>query len=441
MFHVKWKEMLAAQLQAMAKSSTKVPKSFEGYTFSGKLRPGVVSARMSVPAGIRKPDYADTGMPAGEMALRGNNTIPLYKGDEIEALRKAGRLAREVLDVAAAALRPGITGDEIDRIVFDATVARGCYPSPLNYHGFPKSVCVSPNEVICHGIPDDRPIEDGDIVNLDVTLYTPEGFHADLNETYAVGEWQVTDWWIVVEGWGVGLWLASRIFFPDYLPHGPLAFQASSPPRFPPAGSVDDRSRKLVRCAYDALAAAVAVCKPGVMYRDLGSVITKVVDEHKFSVVRSYCGHGIGTLFHTAPNVPHYARNKAVGIMKAGHVFTIEPMVNEGSHADETWPDEWTAVTRGECARSRVAGRRGLPQPFPESLTLLLRILLSLSCLNPFPACRRQAVRAVRAHAAGHRDGRGDPHGAPGHRPHSYGVGRRCVREAGRGSDCARGRW
>jgi methionyl aminopeptidase len=121
------------------------------------------------------------------MALRGSNAIAVYRGDDVEALRKAGRLAREVLDAASAALRPGVTGDELDRVVFDATVARGCYPSPLNYHGFPKSVCVSVNEVICHGIPDSRPIEDGDIVNLDVTLYTPEGFHADLNETFAVG--------------------------------------------------------------------------------------------------------------------------------------------------------------------------------------------------------------------------------------------------------------
>ena len=191
MIHAKFKELMAAAAAATAASATRgaarVPKSFEGYSFTGKLRPGAVSPRMAVPAGIPKPDYADTGLPASEMALRGSNAIAVYRGDDVEALRKAGRLAREVLDAAAAALRPGVTGDELDRIVFDATVARGCYPSPLNYHGFPKSVCVSANEVICHGIPDSRPIEDGDIVNLDVTVYTPEGFHADLNETYAVG--------------------------------------------------------------------------------------------------------------------------------------------------------------------------------------------------------------------------------------------------------------
>lgn len=202
-----------------------------------------------------------------------------------------------MLDIAAAALRPGVTGEELDKIVFDATIARGCYPSPLNYHGFPKSVCISVNEVICHGIPDSRPLEEGDIVNLDISLYTADGYHADLNETFTIGV-------------------------------------------------VSDVAARLVRCAYDSLAAAVAMCRPGAMYRDIGTVISRVTSAAGFSVVKSYCGHGVGRLFHCAPNVPHYANNKAVGIMRVGHVFTIEPMINEGSSGDEMWPDKWTAVTR-----------------------------------------------------------------------------------------------
>jgi methionyl aminopeptidase len=135
---------------------------------------------------------------------------------------------------------------------------------------------VSVNEVICHGIPDARPLQDGDIVNLDVTVYY-KGFHSDMNETYLVGK-------------------------------------------------VDEAGRKLVRCAYECLRAAVAMCKPGVFYRDLGDVISRIAKEAGFSVVKNYTGHGTGALFHTNPNIPHYAKNKAQGVMEVGHVFTIEPV-------------------------------------------------------------------------------------------------------------------
>jgi len=251
------------------RSGVRAGKSFDGFRFTGKLRPGVVTPQVRVPAGIPKPDYADTGIPRSELAERGSNVIPVWTGKDVEKARRAGRLGREVLDVAAAALRPGITGDELDKIVHAACLERGVYPSPLNYHGFPKSFCISVNEVICHGIPDTRPVADGDIVNLDISIFTDEGFHADLNETYCVG-------------------------------------------------AVDEAGRRLVKCAYECLAVAVAVCKPGVMYRDLGTLITRKAGEYGFSVVRSFCGHGVGKLFHTSPNVPHYAKNKAVGIMKPG---------------------------------------------------------------------------------------------------------------------------
>lgn len=210
-------------------------------------------------------------------------------------MREAGRIAREVLDAGRAVVRVGASGDDVDRAIFAACVERNVYPSPLNYHGFPKSVCVSVNEVICHGIPDTRPFEDGSIVNLDVTIYH-RGFHADLNETFLVG-------------------------------------------------NVDEESKRLVRTAYEALSESLGVVKPGNMYRQIGQVVSRVANAEKLGVVKSYCGHGVNQLFHTAPNVPHYARNKAVGVMRAGHTFTIEPMINVGSPHDETWPDGWTAVT------------------------------------------------------------------------------------------------
>jgi len=205
-------------------------------------------------------------------------------------------MAREVLDIAAAHVKPGTTTDEIDSIVHQAIIERGGYPSPLNYRDFPKSVCTSVNEVICHGIPDQRKLEDGDIVNLDVTAYY-DGYHGDLNETY-------------------------------------------------PVGNVDADSTRLMRTARECLDAAIALCKPGALFRDLGRTIEPIAKKNNCAVVRTYCGHGIHELFHCPPNVPHYAKNKAVGTMKPGMVFTIEPMINLGnSWYEDHWPDKWTAVT------------------------------------------------------------------------------------------------
>ena len=201
-----------------------------------------------------------------------------------------------MLDYGHSLVRVGVTTEEIDRLVHLKCVELDCYPSPLNYHHFPKSCCTSVNEVICHGIPDARPLQEGDIVNIDISVYH-KGFHGDLNETYCVG-------------------------------------------------AVDDDSRRLIRVTYDAMMLAIAHVKPGVMCRDFGDIITRHCSKHHFAVVRTYCGHGIGRLFHEpAPNIPHYARNKAVGVLKPGMVFTIEPMVNAGTWRDVTWKDEWTSTT------------------------------------------------------------------------------------------------
>lgn len=210
-------------------------------------------------------------------------------------IKECASVARDALDLGHKAIAVGVTTEEIDRIVHEFIIENNGYPSPLNYHGFPRSCCTSVNEVICHGIPDTRPLQDGDIVNLDITVFK-NGFHVDLNETYLVG-------------------------------------------------NVHESSRQLVETTYESLMKAIAYCKPGAMYREIGNIISGVVEPKGYSVVRSYNGHGVGQVFHSAPHVPHYAKNKAVGFMKPGHVFTIEPMINAGVWKDQTWKDGWTSTT------------------------------------------------------------------------------------------------
>ena len=278
------------------------PDWTHNFNFSGSLRPTLISPKRTLPSTIRRPDYADHMAGASESEQRdkrNHNNIRVYTSEELDGeygLRHACKMGREVLDCAGKALRVGVTTDEIDRVVHEACIERDCYPSPLNYYNFPKSVCTSVNEVICHGIPDYREVQDGDIVNIDVTTYNRGGYHGDLNETFLVG-------------------------------------------------NVDDDGKKLVKTSFDCLAAAMDMVRPGTLYRDLGTTIHKKATKSKCSVVRTYCGHGIGSLFHTQPNVPHYHKNKAKGTMKAGHVFTIEPMINLGNPGDFTWGDNWSAVT------------------------------------------------------------------------------------------------
>ena len=294
------------------------PEEFKYFTYTGPLRAAHVTPQVTLvdptrpgwraAAPVELTDYFYDGVPRSEEAARDSvragakGGIVCMHAEEVKKMRDTCRIGRAVMDVARRFLRVGVTGDEIDRILHAAAVERGAYPSPLNYRNFPKSVCISPNEVICHGIPDCRPVQDGDIINLDVTVFK-HGLHADLNETFLVG-------------------------------------------------NVDAESRKLVKCAYECLSEACAMVRPQTMYRDLGGVISKTAAAGGCSVVRSYCGHGVGRLFHTAPVIPHYAKNKAVGIMRPGHTFTIEPMINLGnSWRDKLWPDNWTAVT-ADGARS-----------------------------------------------------------------------------------------
>jgi methionyl aminopeptidase len=269
--------------------------AFRNYEFTGKVRPYPMSPQVTVPDDIVKPDYAESGQPISEMVLKRSHHIPVLTPDQMSRMREACDIGRDALDLAGSMIKPGVTGDEIDKAVHEFIVGKKAYPSPLNYFNFPKSCCISINEQICHGIPDMGPLQEGDIVNVDISIYY-KGMHSDLNETFFVG-------------------------------------------------TVDKESRRLVEGAYLSLMEAIKQCKPGMMYRELGSTIQRVASLHQLTVVKTYCGHGVGELFHSNPNVAHYYPNKSVGVMRAGHCFTIEPMLNLGTYKDKTWPDQWTAVT------------------------------------------------------------------------------------------------
>ncbi|KAG5643477.1 hypothetical protein DXG03_000865 [Asterophora parasitica] len=250
---------------------------FPNYAYTGPLRPVYpLSKTRTVPDHIPRPDYAVDGRPLSEVKRSGQPPRILTK-EEQDKMRKACRLAREVLDIAAAHVRPGVTTDEIDEVVHQATIERNAYPSPLNYRNFPKSVCTSVNEVICHGIPDQRKLKEGDIINIGKYTHTMyrgySCYHADLNATYPVGE-------------------------------------------------IDDDAKKLIRTARSCLDESIKICKPGALIRDIGKVIEPIARANGCSSVRTYTGHGINDLFHCSPNVPHYAKNKAVGAMKPGMAST-----------------------------------------------------------------------------------------------------------------------
>ncbi len=217
----------------------------------------------------------------------------------IDKMRAACQLAADTLLMVGENLRAGMTTNDIDVLVHDYTLAHGAYPSPLNYKGFPKSVCTSPNEVVCHGIPSKRVLADGDIVNVDVTSYLPakHGWHGDTSATFYIGE---------------------------------------------PSGA----AKKVTEVARHALELGVSVVKDGARIGDVGAAIQEFAEKQGCSVVRDYVGHGIGREFHTAPQVPHFFDPRQNKRMKAGWVFTIEPMINLGDWHTEELADGWTVVTK-----------------------------------------------------------------------------------------------
>ena len=243
-----------------------------------------------MPASIPRPEYVDKERPA---PFTGSE---VKDAETIAKMRVAGRLAAQARELVGAAVEPGITTDELDRIGHEFLCDHGAYPSTLGYRGFPKSLCSSVNEVICHGIPDSRRIEDGDIVNIDITAYL-DGVHGDTNATYF-------------------------------------------------SGDVDEESRLLVERTREALDRGIKAVKPGRRINVIGRVIESYAARFGYGVVRDFTGHGIGTHFHSGLVVPHYDEAAYDTVIEVGMTFTIEPMLNLGTPDYDMWDDGWTVVTK-----------------------------------------------------------------------------------------------
>lgn len=254
------------------------------------IEPGVPTARRVVPTAIARPEYVGKPRPA-------KSTDPWVQTDEIiEKMRVASRLAARALREAGAAVAPGVTTDELDRIVHEYLCDHGAYPSTLGYRGYSKSCCTSLNEVICHGIPDSTVIQDGDIVNIDVTAYL-DGVHGDTNATYL-------------------------------------------------AGNVSEENRLLVERTQEGLRRAIKAIAPGRQLNVIGRVIESYAKRFGYGVVRDYTGHGIGRAFHSGLVILHYDEPGVTTVLEKGMTFTIEPMITLGGVSWDIWDDDWTVTTK-----------------------------------------------------------------------------------------------
>jgi len=249
-------------------------------------------------------DYVD----AGESPVRYSGLIKLHKAPDFEGMRRAGRLAAETLDFITPYVQPGVTTERLDRLCHDFIVERGAVPAPLNYRGYPKSICTSINHVVCHGIPGDRALRDGDVVNIDVTVIL-DGWHGD----------------------------TSRMFY---------------------VGDVKLKARLLCEITYEAMMLGIQAVRPGARLGDIGHAIQSFAEARRYSVVRDFCGHGLGRVFHDAPNILHYGEAGNGLELKPGMFFTVEPMINQGKHHVKLLSDGWTAVTKD----------RGLSAQFEHSV-------------------------------------------------------------------------
>ena len=254
------------------------------------LRPGEISPIRDVPRNIERPEYV------GRKTAREGNEPWVQTPETIEKMRVAGRIAAQALAEAGKSVAPGVTTDELDRIAHEYMCDHGAYPSTLGYKGFPKSCCTSLNEVICHGIPDSTVIEDGDIVNIDVTAYIG-GVHGDTNATFL-------------------------------------------------AGDVSEEARLLVERTREATMRAIKAVCPGRELNVIGRVIESYANRFGYGVVRDFTGHGVGPTFHSGLVILHYDQPAVTDVVEAGMTFTIEPMINLGTSDYEIWDDGWTVVTK-----------------------------------------------------------------------------------------------
>lgn len=247
-------------------------------------------------------------------------TIKLHGADAFEGMRKAGRLTAEALDMMVDLVKPGVTTDALDRAAFEFAMDHKAYPAPLYYRGYPRATCTSINHVVCHGIPSDKPLKEGDIVNIDITLIV-DGWHGDSSRMYGVGE-------------------------------------------------VPRRAERLVEITYECLEKGIAAVKPGATLGHIGEAIQKHAEAERCSVVRDFCGHGLGQLFHDEPNILHYGQAGEGVSLRPGMLFTIEPMINLGRPHIKILGDGWTAVTRDRSLSAQFEHTVGVTQTGVEIFTL-----------------------------------------------------------------------
>jgi methionyl aminopeptidase len=261
-----------------------------------------------------------TFVDALEVPGRKTGQIKLHGSTAFEGMRKAGRLTAEVLDALVEHVRPGVTTEFLDNLVFDFAISHGAFPAPLDYRGYRKSICTSINHVVCHGIPERKPLREGDIVNIDVTLIL-DGWHGDSSRMYLIGD-------------------------------------------------VSRRAQRLAEVTYEALMRGIAAAKPGATTGDIGAAIQDYAESERCSVVRDFCGHGVGRLFHDEPNILHYGRRGEGITLKPGMFFTIEPMINLGRPHVKILSDGWTAVTRDRSMSAQFEHTIGLTETGHEIFTL-----------------------------------------------------------------------
>lgn len=261
-----------------------------------------------------------TYLNADTAPLRNTGQIRLYKQQDFEGMRKASQLTARCLDELVSLVKPGVTTNTIDRFVFEFGMDHGAFPATLNYRGYTKSSCTSINHVVCHGIPDDKPLREGDIVNIDVT-YVLDGWYGDSSRMY-------------------------------------------------PVGKIKRAAERLLEVTYECLMLGIAEVKPGARIGAIGEAIQTHAERERCSVVRDFCGHGVGRLFHDSPNILHYGKKDEGPEMRPGMIFTIEPMINLGKPHVKVLADGWTAVTRDRSLTAQYEHAVGVTETGCEIFTL-----------------------------------------------------------------------
>ena len=260
-----------------------------------------------------------TFVDALEAPSRKTGQIKIHGDDAFAGMRKAGLLTAQALDMLVPYVQPGVYTDTLDNLVFEFAMAHGAYPAPLDYRGYRKSICTSLNHVVCHGLPDHKPMREGDIVNIDVTLIV-DGWHGDSSRMYLVGE-------------------------------------------------VPRRAQRLVEVTHESMMRGIAAVRDGATTGDIGAAIQAFAEGERCSVVRDFCGHGLGRLFHDEPNILHYGRKGEGVTLKAGMLFTIEPMINLGRPHVKILSDGWTAVTRDRSLSAQFEHTLGVTETGCEVFT------------------------------------------------------------------------